>query len=106
MVIESLLPTTCGTSPPGEMSSTTSATGMPGLQVSGQLETRSRRLLSTMEKLAPGLVAPAAAMIHSPSGSIARVRSTASARVSWVDHVVSAGEAVAATLVRQVAAES
>ena len=64
--------------PPGEMSSTTSATGMPGLQVSGQLETRSRRLLSTMEKLAPGLVAPAAAMIHSPSGSMARVRSTAS----------------------------
>jgi hypothetical protein len=45
-------------------------------------------------------------MIHSPSGSRVLVRSTASEMLRVVDQVVAAGEAVAATLVRQVAAES
>ena len=72
----------------------------------GHVATRASRLLSTMEKFAPGLVALAAAMIHSPSGSIRRVRSIASDSVSWVSHVVWAGDTVAATLVRHVAAES
>ncbi len=59
-----------------------------------------------MEKLAPGFAALAAAITHWPSGSTSRVRSIASASVRVVSHVVWAGEAVAATLVRQVAAES
>ena len=70
------------------------------------MATRSSRLESTIEKFAPGLVALPAAMIHSPSGSTLRVRSIASESVSVVDQVVWAGETVAATLVRQVAAES
>ena len=102
----SRVPCTVGTTPSGEISSTTCSTVRPGLHVSGHVATRARRLLSTTEKLAPGLVALAAAITHSPSGSIVRVRSSASAKVSVVDQVVWAGEAVAATLVRHVAAES
>ena len=103
---ENRRPETCGTTPPGAMASATWVTSSPGLHVAGQVDTRARRLLSTMEKLAPGLVASAAVITHSPSGSTARVRSIVSASVNCVDQVVWAGDDVAATLVRHVAAES
>ena len=79
---------------------------MPGLHVGGQVATRASRSLSTTEKLAPGLVTLAAAITHSPSGSMRWVSSTDSVSVMLVDHVVWAGDTMAATLVRQVAAES
>ena len=88
------------------MLAATSSTVRPGDHVGGQTAIVASRSASTMEKLAPGFWTSAAVITHSPSGSMRRVRSRVSRRDSGEVQVTSPGDAVAATLARQVAAES
>ena len=104
--MDNRLPTSWGTAPGSVMSAAICSTLRPGLQVAGHVATVASRDASTTAKLTSGLSTDAAAISHSPSGSRVWVRS----RVSRIDseevQVVAAGEAVAATLPRHVAAES